>query len=478
METTSSGSTGVRFITEFVDELVIALINSRIYWSEHPRVLDSIHQLRKLLPQFISDTSDNVLRLGVVAEYFVYQQRPLLGASLSAPRLIESILDRGAGGLEFDAKTTQEDFQKLFELFSRPAIDSENYTAVNQRLKDRGCSHIRLLPPYRPEERKTGATSSPTDHQQVANEASPKTLVPVELYQGVVKVLQDTTVLVCHGGIVQFDDARASIDRVLYNLETDTSSIFGLSRYERYDAFTFGHSIRVSLLALQLARALTTDKDLLNRVGVAALLHDVGKAHVPFEVLHCKTRLTPEQQQEMRKHPVYGAEILLDHHDCDPMAYTAAFGHHMSDRSQGYPKTLHEQRLSFVTKIIKICDVYEALTAIRPYKPAMSSVRALRIMMSMTGVFDLPLLRLFIEVTGAFPTGTFVRMTSGEVARVRDQTGQIQMPVVELLTDPDGQLLDEWSRNVVDLSRPGDKRKIQVAETLVDARLEDFTAQA
>lgn len=475
MTSNSATATEIRSITEFVDELVIGLINSRIYWSEHPRVQECIAELRRMLPLFLAGSDDNCLRLGIAAEHFVYLQRPLLGASLSAPRLIRAVLDRGAGGLEFDARAGDEDFQRLFELLSLNSKESDTYAAVNLRLKTRGCNHIRLLPPYRPEHGKHGLRSLTASQHTIEGDA-PRSLVPVELYQSVVNILQDTTVSVCHGGIVKFDDARTSIDRVLHNLEQDAASLFGLSRYERYDAFTFGHSIRVALLALQLARSLTNDKNLLNRVGVAALLHDVGKAHVPFEVLHCKTRLTTEQRREMQKHPEHGAEILLDHRDCDPMAYTAAFGHHLTVLRSGYPKTLHEQQMSMVTKIVKICDVYEALTAVRPYKPAMSSVRALRIMMSMKDAFDLPLLRRFIEIIGAYPSGCLVRLSSGEAARVRAQTAKIHLPSIELVTDENGRLLAPEDRRCIDLSKPYDGPPLRIAETLVDAKLEDFAA--
>jgi putative nucleotidyltransferase with HDIG domain len=349
---------------------------------------------------------------------------------------------------------------------SLAAGESETHETTNRRLADRGCRHIRLLPPHQ-------ATAGRSQGEPAAEGRT--TLLPVELYQNVVNALQDTTVSICHGGFVRFDEARTSIDGVLNNLEEDAASLFGLSRYERYDAFTFGHSIRVAMLALQLARSLTNDKSLLNRVGVAALLHDVGKVNVPFEVLHCKGRLTEEQRAEMEKHPEYGAEILLDHRDCDPMAYTAAFGHHITADHHGYPRTLHEQRLSVLTKIIKICDVYEALTAVRPYKPAMSSVRAFRIMISMKGAFDLPLLRRFIEIIGAYPCGSIIQLGGGEFARVVDQTKLIHKPVFETLTDPDGNALAEGERQIIDMSLP-EAGRIEIAGTLLDAKLEDFAA--
>lgn len=479
MDTTIEDPKVAPSITDFVDELVIGLINSRIYWGEHPRVLESIRELETMLPTFAAESEDKVVRLAVAADQFVYQQRPLLGASLSAPRLIQSISDRSSGGLEFDAQASEGDFQKLFDLLALTPPEGMTFREANTQLQKSGCRNIRLLPPYRAEHGKSGVRSL-TASKHGGDAGKTKSLVPVELYQSVVNVLQETTVSVCHGGLIKFDECKDSIEGVLRNLEQDAASMFGLTRYERYDAFTFGHSIRVALLALQLARSLTEDKELLNRVGVAALLHDVGKAQVPFEVLHCKTRLDPEQRLAMEKHPVYGAEMLLDHRDCDPLSYTAAFGHHMTPGAHGYPRTLHEQRISLVTAIVKICDVYEALTAVRPYKPAMSSIRAFRIMMSMKGSFHLPLLRRFIDIMGAYPTGTIVRTSDGGVARVREQSSRIELPKIEMLTDPDGAILTEGDRPTHDLcsAAGGGCPTLRVVETLVDAKLEDFTQDA
>ncbi len=461
----------LRQITDFVDELVVGLLNSRIYWSEHPRVQVSIRDLRALIPTLLARSTEKSLALAIVGEHFVYQQRPLLGASLAAPRLIRAIRERGAGGMEFDAEAPESDFVRFFEILTLTAPEHEDFDRINHRLQERGCSRIRLLPPYRAEAGRVGLRSLGVAQYDASARKPANALVPVELYQGVVDLLQETTIAICHGGLIKFTDARTCIEGVLRNLEEDVGSLFGLSRYERYDAFTFGHSIRVALLALQFARSLTKDSELLNRIGVAALLHDVGKARVPFEVLHCKGGLSPEQRLEMEKHPVYGAEILMDHQECDPMAYTAAFGHHCAGPDRGYPKTLHEHRLSVVTQIVTICDVYEALTAVRPYKPAMSSVRALRIMVAQKERFDPAMLHRFICTIGAYPTGTLVRLSSGDMARVRGQTAHIQQPIVETVLDQGGRRLTEGERRTVDLSQ-GAEAPLAVTEVLLDTALE------
>ena len=156
--------------------------------------------------------------------------------------------------------------------------------------------------------------------------------------------------------------------------------------------------MRVSVLALNFGRRLTKDQDLLMRLGTAGLLHDVGKSVIPFEILHSSKPLTPEEREEINRHPSAGAQILLDHDEADELAVATAFGHHRTFDHDGYPQTLHEHHQSMVTRIVKICDVYEALTAARPYKRPMTPTRAYRIMLGMENHFEPRLLRRFIEV--------------------------------------------------------------------------------
>ena len=153
----------------------------------------------------------------------------------------------------------------------------------------------------------------------------------------------------------------------------------------------------------------------------------------------------------MDKHTTHGGEILLDIDDTDPMAVASAFGHHRTLDNRGYPSTIHYVRLSAGTKIVKICDVYEALTAVRPYKPPMSPTRAYRIMMSMDNHFDRRLLREFITVNGIFPVGSRVRLSTGEIARVVRQAPALQHPVVQVEEDAGGALVKSDERCEVEL---------------------------
>ena len=458
-----------RDIVDFVHELVVAMANTHMYWSDHPSVAAPVSELIKLLPEIVQRIGKTSLVLGAVKNHLIVDERALLGASLSAPRLIKAILERSSGGIVFEASASEEEFRNFLTVISRnlkkefksfvsdgssQLKSGENTETINRELDGLGCRNIRLLPPYYDEQRvadigRGGVASSLT--------------LSTQLYQGLVDHMQGTSAVIGDGGRIEFERIQTIMEKVLGVMANDPGQMLQLAGYESYDAYTFGHSLRVCLLAVDLAASLTSNKDLLNRIGVAALLHDVGKTRLPHDVLHCKGDLSADQRREMEKHPRYGAEILLDHDNCDPMAYGVAFGHHRGVSLEGYPRMLQQVELSMATRIVEICDVYEALTAVRPYRPAMSPVQAFRTMLCMDGKFDRALLARFIRVHGVYPNGSEVRVSTGECARVVRQSTDPVGPLIRFETDREGCTLDEEHQSELDLSQPTDQ-PLRIAE--------------
>ena len=424
-----------------VDQLVAALVNVRIYASTHPRVQASLAAAQAHLTDLAATWREDPVRLGVADGVLFFQQRPLLSASLAASRLIDPLQRWGAGGLELHAGATQAELHELLASLSRKQQPGETFADLNQTLVAHQCRNVFLLPPY-VDPKGIAAGDDP--------DSAARLRVAMSSFQGVIDLLQGVTVSVCRGGQIDFGSVREQAALVLDHLRLDDGPLLNLTRRGQYDAFTFGHSTRTAVLALSLARTLTDDRELLTRIGIAALLHDVGKALVPFELLHVQRPLSADELAQVRRHPQLGAEILLDHRDSDALAIAAAFGHHCG-AATGYPRTAHRHDVSLVTEIMKVCDVYEALTAARPHRRPMSPVRAYRVMLSTQHQFDRAMLRRFIACNGIYPIGQQVVLQSGERAVVREHGRLPTAPVVELLTDPHGVALDPGYRQRIDL---------------------------
>jgi len=424
--------------TLLAEHLVAALVNSRIYAVTHPRVAASIESVRDQVHLMAVATGEQSLRIGSYDGMIVYQGKPLLGASLGVARLNERLQLFGAGGIEFDADVGTADLGVFFAQLIARNVREGTIAEHNERLAQCQCLHVRLLAPY----------ASPADGTSFGD--------PVRLglafHQNVMDVLQTITVQVCRGGRIDFGPVQTQAEQVLKRLESHDDLHLGLARQDQYDAFTFGHSLRVAILSLHFARQLTDDRELLVRIGTAALLHDVGKSLIPFEILHSNKPLSVDERREMNRHAELGAECLLDHSDVDPLAVAAAFGHHRTPDGRGYPQTTHRHPVSMVTSIVKICDIFEALTAARPYKQPMSPIRAYRVMLAMGDKLDRRLLRRFIESNGVYPVGQLVELEGGEIAVVRAQTDDMQRPMVALLDADNANDLVDRDEQLLDLS--------------------------
>jgi len=442
-------------VSDFVAELVAAMLNARIYFLDHPRVDQSLLSLTANL----RDVGVDSVKISVVESFLVYRERPLLSASMSASRLIQSLGAWEAGGLEVSRGATLLELRALLEVLLTKPQPGEGVEDANRQLETVSCVNVRLLPRFTKGVLEEGVESP-----------AQAVLVPIQLYQSIVDVLQSITLSVCQGGTIRFGPVQDHAEQVLKRLEDEDGSLLNLARHEQYDAFTFGHSVRVAVLAMNYGRALTTNHEALVRLGTAALLHDVGKALIPFEILHSRHRLSAEERREINRHPELGAKILIDHRDADPLAVAAAFGHHKTLVEAGYPDTAHEHHLSAITHIVKVCDTYEALTAARPYKRPMSPVRAYRIMMSMKGHFHPRFLRRFMEVTGIYPSGQIVQLSDGREAQVIRQSDGLLEPVVRILTDPGGARLAPDDQPEIDLSDPRREETLTVAEALEGER--------
>nr|WP_246527066.1 HD-GYP domain-containing protein [Plastoroseomonas hellenica] len=172
-----------------------------------------------------------------------------------------------------------------------------------------------------------------------------------------------------------------------------------------HDDVTYQHCLLVAGLAAAFAQKLgfrDQDQRLLSQ---AALLHDIGKAQVPLDILNKPDRLTPEEMAVMRTHPVVGHELLLRQPGFDPRLLDVVRHHHEYLDGSGYPDGLRGAEISDLNRLTTICDIYAALIERRAYKPPLSPDHALSIMVEMGGKLDQALLHAFRAVVAAIGPG-------------------------------------------------------------------------
>jgi len=186
------------------------------------------------------------------------------------------------------------------------------------------------------------------------------------------------------------------IDSILENRDT----IYDLLSLRQYDYYTYTHSVNVSVLAVGLGVAISLGKDATAKLGMGAMLHDVGKSAIPSEVLNKQGKLNDAEYSLIQTHVQEGEKILRGNPEVPEEAFPAVLQHHEKMSGRGYPFRLKGPQIKLFGKIAAIADCYDALTTKRPYKEPMTPFYALSIIAKETGDYDPELLKIFIKMLG------------------------------------------------------------------------------
>lgn len=223
------------------------------------------------------------------------------------------------------------------------------------------------------------------------------------------------------GKSVNTDRCHPVVEEVACSLARNPSAFVSLARLKSRDDYTYMHSVAVCALMIGLARQLGLSEDETREAGLAGLLHDIGKMQMPLDVLNKPGSLTDDEFRVMKTHPEHGFELLKESAKVPPNALDVALHHHEKFDGTGYPHRLAGEDISLFARMGAICDVYDAITSVRPYRNAWDPAGSLQRMAQWKGHFDPNVFQAFLRSVGIYPTGTLVRLQSGRLAVVIEQ---------------------------------------------------------
>jgi putative nucleotidyltransferase with HDIG domain len=211
------------------------------------------------------------------------------------------------------------------------------------------------------------------------------------------------------------------LDEITGSVDRHPTALVSVARLKDADSYTYLHCVAVSALMTMLARQLQLPEDQVREAALGGLLHDMGKAMLPIEVLNKPGKLTEEEFAIVRQHPVHGERLLRDGGVTQEAVLHIARHHHEKVNGAGYPQRLSGAELPLLTRMSAICDVYDAITSNRPYKAGWDPGESLRRMASWQGHFDETLMKSFVRSIGIYPIGALVRLSSDRLAVVVEQ---------------------------------------------------------
>jgi putative nucleotidyltransferase with HDIG domain len=251
-------------------------------------------------------------------------------------------------------------------------------------------------------------------------------------------------------------------------------AILFLKSLKSYDVYTFNHSVNVAVISTALASRLGYSDNEISAIGLAGLMHDVGKLHVPFEILHKAGRLTPTEWQYVKRHPVDGAKILREEGSSSSVE-RVAFEHHIGYNMRGYPNVRKNQKVLDASYIVQIADTYDALTTKRTYRKQLNPFEAVIFMQQMRGKEYHPhFIDIFMTVLGNLPIGSLVQLDSEETAIVVDtDDGMGNLPSVRVIRDSNGFAVG--SNIIVDLNEKDTKtgKYLKSIKNVLDTPIRD-----
>jgi HD-GYP domain-containing protein (c-di-GMP phosphodiesterase class II) len=415
---------------ELARAIAVAQNNASLYPPSHPLVIQSAEELADAVSAIIDMGFEDVT-LNVYKATLFIENQVLPEESVTYRKLIEDLLARGISAMTFTMGFSASDASAVADLLTSPDI-----TGIEQAdafLEQRGIVTVSI------------AETTELDETRRAEEERENKTQARAAYDEGVQIMRDVETQAKLGKVFEVEPLQRLVSSLLDTLFKDPAAVLGLTAIKSHDEYTLNHSINVCILAVSLGASLGLDAESLKSLGLSALLYDLGKVRIPEEILNKEGPLTADEWQVVKSHATEGADLLKRIQLVDQMPMVVAYEHHQRHDLQGYPPPAgpHEQHL--FSKIVALCDAYDAMTTRRPFRREIRPDKALAVLMQgRAKAYDPSITKALVAMLGIYPMGAVVRLSDGSTGVVfRVNKDDLLRPRVKRVIDANGRWLLE-----------------------------------
>lgn len=418
----------------FMTALYTAFRNLRLYPVENAAVQRALTDLEQAAAVLLDRTGEVQIRLSGDFVFVNGTRLRLEMDNYAAFTNVQTLMRTlGAAELVVRAGVSRAEWQMALAMTAQALAQpdsEERLGALIQRALGAGIEHLKLY---------EGAGGEGVPGSRTAKEQALRT------YSQGVAVSRDMFNTLRLGRTTNVRRAKRAVQLIVDQVLNNETSLMGLTTLRDHDSYTFTHSVNVCIFAVAIGRRLGLTKTQLYDLGLTALLHDIGKARVPAEILNKDTELTQEDWQTIQSHTWRGSLALFQQAGQEELPYRAisvAYSHHRKVDLTGYPKRSRTGPMSLYSRLVAAADGFDAATTQRTYQAEMGPDEVLKEMWTNPRRgYDPTIVKALINVVGVYPVGTVVILDSFEVAVVVEQNPdaeELSRPIVAVLIDRTG----------------------------------------
>lgn len=404
-------------IVGIVRLLGTSLRNRGLYPATHPLVRNPVVKCHGEILPFLREQHE--LALTISDGTLVFEGVPIFQLSSSLELFMDRLGAIGVPAVIFERGVSIDDVERFVRFLHETKEQGIPVATIKERLSRAGVRRIRIT---------------------AADEEEDDFTLAREIYGNAVDVVVRALKDVRSGRTPNGAESDRAVREMNGMVTRNRDAMLALTLIKNFDEYTYNHSVNVSILSIAVAESLSLPEQERINVGVAGLLHDVGKTQLALDLIRKPGTLTVEEFEEIKKHPEEGYSILGKMSHIQEKTRYMVREHHMRADRTGYPRPEPEYRVHPHSQVIAVADCYDALTTMRSYQKARTPQQALEIMRKLSGKsLDPDLVLLLSRSLGVYPIGTMVRLTTMEVGIVtgapEDGNG---MPRLAVLFDPEG----------------------------------------